>query len=269
MGEIKQNNFRVDQDTADQFRQFCEANGLSQAQGFDHLMAVLEMNKAKEAIPERLTEMEEFELHSKALVNAYLQSLEYSTNAENRAKEQFAAALSSKDKTIADLQARLERAQEEKDAAEQARDDADKAVQEAEKQVKAVRAERDSARNSAEDKQQVNIVLSEKLASQEEKIKDYSRIAAQAEKYRSESTNLAAQLKEAQRTIQDKEKDLATAAKQAELEKKLAVQEAVMENQKMIATLEERVRRLQEQLDEKEAQVQEDAVPQADDPENE
>lgn len=45
MGEIKQANFRIDSDTADAFRAFCEQKGMNQAQGFDHVMQVFELNK--------------------------------------------------------------------------------------------------------------------------------------------------------------------------------------------------------------------------------
>ena len=44
MGEIKQANFRIDSDTADAFRAFCEQKGMNQAQGFDHVMQVFELN---------------------------------------------------------------------------------------------------------------------------------------------------------------------------------------------------------------------------------
>ena len=50
MGEVRQTNFRVDQDTADKFREFCAAAGMNQAQGFDHVMQVLELDRAKEAV---------------------------------------------------------------------------------------------------------------------------------------------------------------------------------------------------------------------------
>ena len=36
--EIRQVNFRIDQASADAFRSFCTANGMNQAQGFDHLI---------------------------------------------------------------------------------------------------------------------------------------------------------------------------------------------------------------------------------------
>ena len=53
MGEIKQANFRIDSDTADAFRAFCEQKGMNQAQGFDHVMQVFELNQAKSSIPGR------------------------------------------------------------------------------------------------------------------------------------------------------------------------------------------------------------------------
>ena len=49
MGDVKQTNFRIDQDSAAVFRKFCEDNGMSQAQGFDHIMQVVELDRAKTA----------------------------------------------------------------------------------------------------------------------------------------------------------------------------------------------------------------------------
>ena len=76
MGEIKQTNFRIDQDTADIFRKFCEENGMNQAQGFDHIMQIVEMDRAKAVTPERATEIEEFERYVKGIMGAYLTSIE-------------------------------------------------------------------------------------------------------------------------------------------------------------------------------------------------
>ena len=39
--EIRQVNFRIDQASADAFRSFCTANGMNQAQGFDHLIQAI------------------------------------------------------------------------------------------------------------------------------------------------------------------------------------------------------------------------------------
>lgn len=42
MGEIKQTNFRIDQEAADAFRKFCEENGMNQAQGFDSFCSAVD-----------------------------------------------------------------------------------------------------------------------------------------------------------------------------------------------------------------------------------
>ena len=65
MGEIKQTNFRVDQDTADAFRNFCEEHGMSQAQGFDHVMQVVEMDLAKELHRTGRLRLKDLKNHSK------------------------------------------------------------------------------------------------------------------------------------------------------------------------------------------------------------
>ena len=105
---IKQTNFRVDQQTAEEFRTFCKDNGFSQAQGFDYLIELVELEKAKSVVSSRATEIEDFEQHSKALVAAFLRSIEMNENAEARVKDQFEGALKSKDSVIADLQGKIE-----------------------------------------------------------------------------------------------------------------------------------------------------------------
>lgn len=152
MGEVKQTNFRVDQETADKFRQFCMDAGMNQAQGFDHVMEVLEMDRAKEAVPGRATEIEEFERNIKAVMAAYMNSLEINSNAEERVREQFSAALDSKDKTIQDLQGQVARLQGEKDTAEKVAADVAEAAAQASKDAEAATEKAESASQLAAEK---------------------------------------------------------------------------------------------------------------------
>lgn len=89
MAEIKGTNFRLNQEDADQFRIFCESKGWNQAQGFNHLMTFLELDRSKEAIPERKTEISDFEQHANAMIAAFLHSLELNQNAEGRIRMEF------------------------------------------------------------------------------------------------------------------------------------------------------------------------------------
>lgn len=118
MGEVKQTNFRIDQDSAAAFRKFCEDNGMNQAQGFDHVMQVVELDRAKTAAPGRATEIESFEKSVKDIMAAYLNSLEINAATEARIREQFAADLTRKDKTIDELREKVEQLQAERDEAE-------------------------------------------------------------------------------------------------------------------------------------------------------
>ena len=108
MGEIKQANFRIDSDTADAFRAFCEQKGMNQAQGFDHVMQVFELNQAKSSIPGRSVEIEEFETMVKSITSAYLYSLELNQNAEARAREEFSSELQRKELRLTELQKKVE-----------------------------------------------------------------------------------------------------------------------------------------------------------------
>ncbi len=104
MSELTKSSFRVNENDVEAFRKFCEENNYSQAQGFEHLIQVLELNNAKSAVPNRQKEIESFEMHMKALTDAYLFSLEMSESAESLAKESFKRDLNEKDKIIKDYQ---------------------------------------------------------------------------------------------------------------------------------------------------------------------
>lgn len=108
MEEAKQTNFRVTPEAADKFRDYCKENGFNQAQGLAHIMQIIELNKAKDQLVNRETEIEEFERHIKALMAAYLNSLELAENADERMHDKYEMDLKSKDKTIQDLQAEKE-----------------------------------------------------------------------------------------------------------------------------------------------------------------
>lgn len=106
--ESKQVNFRIDPDSAEAFRLFCTTHGMNQAQGFDHLIQVLELNNAKAATPGRAVEIENFERLLKEILSAYIGSIELSSNAEARVLERFQSDLKRKDKTIDELREKIE-----------------------------------------------------------------------------------------------------------------------------------------------------------------
>lgn len=212
MGDIRQANFRVDQDTADRFRSFCEENGLNQAQGFDHIMQIVELDKAKAVTPDRVTEIESFEKSVKDIMAAYLTSIEINNNAEARIREQFASDLLRKDKTIDELREKIGTLQSEKDEATLARDAAIGAQAQAEERAKTSVEQMEAAKKTASDQERINAMLTAQLADATGKLDGYDALKA------SES-DLSRKLEETMRSIADYKKDAEMALKEAKRDK--------------------------------------------------
>ena len=91
-------------------------------------------------------------MHVKAIMSAYVNSLEINSNAEERVREQFSSALESKDKTIQDLQGQVARLQGEKDTAEKVAAGAAEAAAQASKDAEAAIEKAESASQLAAEK---------------------------------------------------------------------------------------------------------------------
>lgn len=105
---------RIETELKEQFERFCEESGFTKEQGISIMLEAANLDKAKNIIPERATEIDQFELNVKNMLNMYLQSLELNRNAEERAREDFARQLDSQIDTIKDLQERIKLSEDEK-----------------------------------------------------------------------------------------------------------------------------------------------------------
>lgn len=254
MGEIKQTNFRIDQASADAFRQFCEENGLSQAQGFDHIMQVVELDKAKVVTPDRRTEIETFEKSIKDIMKAYLYSLEISNNAEDRIKEQFSSALRRSGKTIDDLQQKVKKLQEDKTAAESGRAEAEKEKEAALERQKSAAAQMEAAKKATADQEQINSMVKQQLADATSKLEGYEALRWAENALREKNTELEHMLEKQKK---DAESEARSAHAQAELDKERAVMEKEREMYERIrqtdrenAKLTAQIEQLQEKINE-------------------
>lgn len=244
MGEIKQTNFRIDAETADRFRAFCEENRLNQAQGFDHIMDVLSLAQAKDTVPERKTEIEDFENHIKALMSAFLHSIEINANAENRVHDVYKSQLESKDKQIIQLQ---EEVRIQKEFANQMSNsflEEERKRQLAEETMRTAQAQEQKAMSALTDKESLNALLDEKLKEAESKLKEYDTLIASR-------TELEQQLSAAQQTMMDMQKDAEMAKERAVAASKQEMQQAILEAEKAknkeVQKLYEKIMMLQEE----------------------
>ena len=250
MGEVKQANFRVNQETADAFRRFCEEQGMSQAQGFSHIMQVVEYDRAKTVTPERLVEIEEFEKSLKHIMAAYLTSIEINNGAEARIREQFASALERKDRAISDLQAKAAALQEAKVAAEESAARAAQIATQATKGEETARDQAETAAKLAAEKDNTIATLADKLAIAENKAAGYDELKTTAESAIREIERLKEEhkrevseiKKDMERKVSDTKKDaaleLANAVAAKEKEMQTQIREIDRENAKLQARIE-------------------------------
>lgn len=193
---IKQRNFRLDDEAVEKFAQICDELGVTQAQGFAHIVQVAELEQAKGLLTSRETEIEDFQSKVKGLISAYLYSLELNENAEIRVRESFEAALLSKDTIISDYQKELEELQE------QLRNHEDRLSlqQDLENEIlqvkdKLFRQQEKYALDFAE-KNRLNELLSDKVKGLELALQDYESLQQNFEKVFSQNNELKSTIME-------------------------------------------------------------------------
>ena len=232
--ELKQVNFRIDPDTANAFREFCTLNGMNQAQGFDHIMQVLELNSAKTVSAGRSVEIEDFEQHAKALLSSYLQSLELCDRAEARARERFDGELKQNARTIADLKrqneelrASLQKSQTDQAAAEKRNEDyrdrllySDRALAEQKQSMQILREQVEQMKAAADDQKQLQSELSALRSEKEGLAARASAAITQSERLNEEIVILRKEKNEADATLKKQAADISRLTDEAERLKK-------------------------------------------------
>lgn len=250
--EIKQTNFRIAQNTADKFRQYCEANGLNQAQGFDHLIQILEMDKAKSVLPEQSNNIETFELHAKALTAAYLDAVENGANARALVMEQCQSDLARKDKTIADLQARLEAAETAQKASDSAAEAAAQISAQMSRETQQAHEQAETAQKLADEREKNISMLTDKLRIAEDKANGYDDLKADAEQSKSDLKETKSALAEEQKAhaadVKALQAEMDQRLKDAEKDAEIARLKAQSEAEKQISEAQTKTRELEQQL---------------------
>lgn len=242
MGEIKQTNFRIDQEAANAFRSFCEKHGMNQAQGFDHVMNVVEMDQAKSVVPERKTEIETVEKALKDIMSAYLNSIEISKNTEDRVNEQYRSLIKSKDKTIEELQTKVTALKNDLKRAEETVINSHSTVSQAVKDAKNAIESSTMMQQLLKEKERTIDALTEQLSSAVKKAEEFDSLSEENEKMQEEINDLKANM-ERQNSDAKKDTDLAIerAISKAVAEKEKELMERIIllekENTRMAVTL--------------------------------
>ena len=111
---IKPATFRLNEDDINRFKEFATQNSLNQQEAFTSLLNTLELNNAKSTLGGRANSIDAFQTTVNNLVKFYINSLEENSTTEDRIREELSLQLITKDKTIADLQNKLQEFKEGK-----------------------------------------------------------------------------------------------------------------------------------------------------------
>lgn len=249
--ESKQVNFRIDPDSAEAFRQFCTSHGMNQAQGFDHLLQVLELNNAKAATPGRIVEIENFERLLKDILSAYITSIELSSNAELRAQEHFQSDLKRKDRTIDELREKAELMEAEKKETAAAMSAMQEEQNHLQDQAQYAISQMDAAKKAALNQEEMNRILQMQNQELQSKLVQYDALLQSEAQARKEAAAFQLKIQELEQKLShetEQKKNLEQAAEQTQKQ----VHE--MENQRLNDRL--RIADLERQLADKDSDAQ-------------
>lgn len=235
-------SFRVTDDVMTKFQGIRDELGLTQDAALAMLVGAYEMEQAKAAIPDRETEIANFQAKAQEMVEAYLHALQLNQDAEARIRAEVALELSTKDRAIADYQEQVRQLKADKAA-----------LGEAETRAKELQAEMDAAN---EQHRQSRSDYEDRLADKTRALKDadarLSMLEIKADGYddlKADRDALANQLRDAKQDIKDLKKDhkaeLERTAREAEKALDAAVAVAKTEGEARAAELRDKLQQTQ------------------------
>ena len=115
--ELKPKSFRIDDETAEKFKEIASSIGGSQQETLAKLIEAFEFQQGKAVLTEKKADIEQFEKYVGCLVRMFMGALEDNQNVTETVRTEFDALLMSKDSTIQDLQSQLTAAKQLKEDA--------------------------------------------------------------------------------------------------------------------------------------------------------
>lgn len=208
--EIKKNtanvrSFRVTDEVMTRFKDIQDEMGLTHDGVLKMLVNSYELDQAKNAIPDRETEISNFQTKANELVEAFIFSLQLNQDAEARIRSEIALQMQTKDETIANYQEQLKTAQNrlnEYAGLEQQLLNTQLAKSSVEAEFAAFKEAQDLVSNQhtkqLADKESIVSMLTDKLSAAEQKADGYDELR---EKYK-ESVEVQKSLKQEMSNMQ-------------------------------------------------------------------
>lgn len=238
--ELKPKSFRIDDETAEKFKEISSAIGGNQQQTLAKLIEAYEFQSGKAILTDKKADIEEFEKYITAITRKYMGSLEDNQNLSQTIRTEFDALLSSKDVTIQDLQGNLTVAkQSNEEAASKAQMYADENTrlngvidslnQEYESKM-------DDLQTMLADKDKLNKALTDSCNELKTKAEDMKKAAEQAatlksdlDKLQKEHDKLIHEQADLEKQLKQEQADYKKALEQQQKQSQIALDKAVLD----------------------------------------
>ena len=159
--ELKPKSFRIDDETAEKFKEISGRIGGSQQETLAKLIEAFEFQSGKALLTEKKADIEQFEKYVTAITRMFMGSLEDNQNLTEIVRTEFDALLKSKDATIQDLQEKLTKAKQLKeDAITKAKAQADESAR-LSSMIGSLNAQMDDMQSRLSDKENLNKALTD------------------------------------------------------------------------------------------------------------
>lgn len=112
---LKPKSFRIDEETAEKFKQISASIGGNQQEALSKLIEAYEFQSGKAVLTERKADIDQFETYVTAITRMFMGSLEDNQNLTETIRTEFDALLQSKDVTIQELQKKFAKANQQKE----------------------------------------------------------------------------------------------------------------------------------------------------------
>lgn len=242
-------SFRVTDDVMARFNAVKDDLKLNQDAALAMLINAYELEQAKEVLPDRETEIANFQMKARELVDAFLFSLQLNADAEDRIRGEVALKIESLEKTITEYQQKLEQERQKISAMEQEKAELEAAIAELavlrEQLAKAIQAQADAKsqhEKQMKDKEEIVSMLQDKLAEAEKKAAGYDPLKAERDALVADLSATKEAQKEQQR---DSELQAERAARAAEKAQEAAVVAVKAEAEERIGALREQLQQAQ------------------------
>lgn len=187
-------SFRITDETLIKFKEIQDQLGLTQDGVLKLFISSYEMEQAKNAIPDRETEINNFQVKANELIDAFLYSLQLNQDAEVRIRADYALQLETKDEIIAKYQYSENKLKDELENAKKRTAESEAKVAEIQKEIELILEHLQSAENKAIDKEKLADALTDQLDEYKAKAAKSDGLAAALEEQKAYNEALKAQL---------------------------------------------------------------------------